>query len=58
MNISIQLMDVFFVVVVSVIRLVNSIYGLGVKMVEIQLKELVGGVCKICFEVLDVYVFI
>uniref|UniRef100_K1PTT8 Neurogenic locus notch-like protein 2 n=1 Tax=Magallana gigas TaxID=29159 RepID=K1PTT8_MAGGI len=52
-NISIQSTDAPSAVVVSVIRPVNSTYGPGAKMVEIQLKEPVGGVRKICFEASD-----
>lgn len=35
---------------------VNSTYGPGAKMVQIQLKEPAGGVRKICFESTDAYV--
>lgn len=56
-NISIQSTDAPSAVVVGVIRPVNSTYGPGAKMVEIQLKEPVGGVRKICFEASDAYVY-
>ena len=55
-NISIRSSDALTAHVVSNLIPVNSSYGPGAKMVQIEMKESSGGVRRICLEASDKYV--